>query len=103
MKMSMFSFYQQTARNISNTGVHATKALAAAAFMLIASLAYGTELLGVVDGPATNRNDFTGTIGNWFTVGPHVPSIRVTKLGFEDAGMDGLTTSHQVGIWDINA
>jgi len=44
------------------------------------------------------RNNHTGTVGIQFTVG--ATDRRVTALGFEDSGGDGLTTAHDVGLWD---
>jgi len=61
----------------------------------IASPASATILLTELVEP--NRNNFTGTVGIRF-----VPNkfLIVTALGFQDAGENGLVTSHEVGIWD---
>ena len=76
--------------------------------LVLASVAYA--MLSIV--PATSnaflidqsapvssgaRDDFTGTIGNRFRVG--ASDITLNRLGYEDSGADGLTLSHQVGIW----
>jgi hypothetical protein len=54
---------------------------------------------------APNRNNFDGTIGIRFTVAnttAGVDNLLVTSLGFQDAGLNGLTTSHQVGLWRVS-
>jgi hypothetical protein len=53
---------------------------------------------------STNGNGHTDSmsrmIGWQFTVG--ADPIAVTELGFQDFGLDGLLTSHQVGIWRLS-
>lgn len=55
------------------------------------------RLLGSL--PAGNRSRDDSTVGTEFTVG--ASDLLVTSLGMEDTGTDGLNTSHQVGIWEI--
>ena len=44
------------------------------------------------------RNDFTGTTGTRFQVGS--TDVEINALGFEDIGIDGLFTTHSVGLWN---
>lgn len=64
-------------------------------------LANAATLFSVAAGgaPAGNRGAFAGVVGNEFTVG--AADLLVTALGFEDAGLDGLNGSHEVGIWNV--
>ena len=54
-------------------------------------------------GSGTLRNDFTGSVGGTFT--SISASTVINRLGFYDAGGDGLTESHTVGLylWDGSA
>ena len=54
-------------------------------------------LYSVITGPQGTRNNFTGTVGSKFTVGANA---LVDKLGFEDQLVNGLASSHQVGLWN---
>ncbi len=54
-------------------------------------------LYRVIAGPHGSRNNFTGTVGSKFTVSANV---SVGKLGFEDELLNGLASSHQVGLWN---
>jgi YVTN family beta-propeller protein len=54
-------------------------------------------LYKVIAGPQGQRNEFTGTVGSKFTVGANV---FVDKLGFEDQLLNGLASTHQVGLWN---
>ena len=87
------------------------KQLMKTSLLLIASIALSTTALHAatffsvigtpdasVPNPAGNRAAFGGTVGNVFSVGQS--DVRVTSLGMEDAGFDGLASSHEVGIWD---
>jgi hypothetical protein len=49
------------------------------------------------NGAQGNRAAYNGTVGTEFTVG--ADDLIVTSLGYEDAGLNGLAASHQVGIW----
>ncbi len=66
----------------------------------ISSTAQAAGILTLAAGTG-NRNDFGGTVGIEFTVG--ATAINVTALGFEDAGLDGLGTAHQVGLWEVTS
>lgn len=67
-----------------------------------ANLKYSTPdaAFNVIDGPAGNRSLNNFTIGSEFTVGSR--DLVVSALGTEDAGLNGLTDSHKVSIWDSN-
>lgn len=62
----------------------------------LSSFAHGANLFDQLTTP--NRNNYTGTVGVNFTVG--AANLSVTHLGFQDANLDGLASSHLVGIWD---
>jgi len=65
----------------------------AAAMPIVAGVSFTATNLGFTD-------SFSRMIGWQFTVGP--VSIEVTELGFQDFGLDGLLSSHQVGIWRLS-
>jgi len=47
--------------------------------------------------PGAERNDFSGTVGYEFTTGS--TAVTIKALGMFDQNIDGLATSHQVGLW----
>lgn len=72
---------------------------ALAASSIFVSPAYAeTAIIGFTSGSTANVNgvDLPRTVGFSFT--PTI-DILVSHLGFFDIGNDGLTSSHQVGIW----
>lgn len=75
--------------------------LAPVLFGLCMTFSHAATLLTQQTAP--NRSNHTGTIGFKFTVTAATSSftgLSVTSLGFQDAGGDGLTSAHTVGIWD---
>src|SRR4051812_40535085 len=54
-------------------------------------------LTGAGAGPLGNFGQETGTAGYGFTVGSS--PLQVITLGVWDLGADGLTNTHQVGLW----
>lgn len=57
---------------------------------------HGATLLTQIN--AASRSDHSGTVGLVFTVGGS--NLSVTALGFQDSLDNGLTSSHEVGLWD---
>jgi hypothetical protein len=53
-----------------------------------------------VDPIATNRNDYTGSLGCMFT--STSATTVINSLGFVDAGSDGLNTTHLVSLYQLN-
>jgi hypothetical protein len=68
-------------------------------------------LLGSADGlaatfnllisPTGSTNDFTGSIGYRFAGASNPTTSTARGLGFVDSGTDGLSTSHQVGLYHL--
>jgi hypothetical protein len=73
--------------------------LAVAAFYLGLMASPTSSQAGLIlsDGSQQDNRSFGGTVGTRFAVGG--TNILVQALGFEDPGADGLTQSHQVGLW----
>jgi len=73
---------------------------------LAASVCLGFTALAAPSGPIIltpeeihhTRNDIAGTVGNMLAI---LKPRTVDKLGVFDAGGDGLTTAHEVGIWRL--
>ena len=60
------------------------------------------ELLFTVSGVgdlSAGRNE-NWTVGSRFNVGAE--DVTIDALGFQDFGLDGLQTAHEVGLWDDN-
>jgi len=73
--------------------------------VLLTSLLLAGGLSAANAGPAATMDDTAGlALGNPpFTLGWQFSTstaLKVTALGLFDSGQDGLTESHQVGIWD---
>ena len=50
---------------------------------------------------AIDRNDYTGSLGYMFT--STSATTVINSLGFVDAGLDGLTTSHLVSLYELSS
>lgn len=71
--------------------------------VVVPGLAAAVPLSAGVSFTATDQGftDFKSRMTGWqFTVG--INPIKVTELGYQDFGVDGLLASHQVGIWRLS-
>ena len=66
-------------------------------FWALPAASHATAILVSDGSPCCDRSNFSGTVGTRFLVG--TDDIVINALGFEDKGLDGLASTHEVGIW----